>query len=53
MCDRCVKLDSKIARYSALLHGTFDRQAQTALNDLIDDCKVEKRALHPDQADDK
>lgn len=47
MCERCVEIDGRISRYIYLKQRTTDAMAVASLNQLIDDMKASKSALHP------
>ncbi len=49
MCEKCVELDTRIARYKRLSNGFSDRQVLDAIRTLVENLKAEKAALHPDE----
>jgi hypothetical protein len=49
MCEKCVKLDSKIDHYRFLASRLTDQLTIHGIKQLIDRIQAEKAALHPDQ----
>jgi hypothetical protein len=51
MCEKCIAIDAKIARYQRLLDGVDDLVAITLVSVFISDLESEKAALHPGAAE--
>ena len=49
MCEKCVEIDKRIARYRRLLSGVSDQIAIDGAKRLIADLEAQKIALHPEQ----
>jgi len=49
MCDKCVELDGKIARYQRLSSAIADQLTLDGIKELIQRMKAQKAALHPQQ----
>jgi hypothetical protein len=49
MCDKCQKLDQKIARYLRILERVLDPLVAKGVSKLIEEAEAEKAALHPVQ----
>ena len=49
MCEKCIEIDKKIARYRGVAKGVYDRRALQAAEELIAELEAEKRALHLQQ----
>jgi hypothetical protein len=49
MCEKCVKLDNRIAHYRDLAMQMDDPQALAAIASLIGECEAQKLALHPER----
>jgi hypothetical protein len=47
MCEKCVELDKKIARYWGLSEGIDDRAIKDRLASLVAELQAQKTALHP------
>jgi hypothetical protein len=48
MCERCIELDTKIARYRELRTHTTDQMTSDGISGLIRKMVDEKAAPHPD-----
>jgi hypothetical protein len=51
MCDKCVEIDKKIARYRRILLSIGDQVTADRTKELITDLEAQKAALHPEQSD--
>ena len=49
MCDNCVELDRKLARYERLSKSISDQLTIDRINELVKQIKAQKAALHPQQ----
>jgi len=49
MCEKCVELDEKIERYERLSSRINDQRTVDGIKELIEQIKVQKAALHPEQ----
>jgi hypothetical protein len=49
MCDKCIELDAKIERYQYISRMLTDQQTLDGIQKLVEQMKVEKAALHPEQ----
>jgi hypothetical protein len=49
MCEKCIDIDDKTARYRRLTWSLTDQRTIDAINELIEKLTAEKAALHPDQ----
>jgi hypothetical protein len=49
MCDRCVELDGKIEHYQRMASRITDQAMLDGIKELIEQAKVQKAALHPEQ----
>jgi hypothetical protein len=49
MCEKCVKLDSKIDHYRILADRITDQLTIDGIKQLIERMQAEKAVLHPDQ----
>ena len=47
MCDKCNEIDATISRYEWIKVHINDLQTVQATNDLIEQLKADKIALHP------
>jgi hypothetical protein len=47
MCEKCVELDSKIEHYQRLSSGITDQCTLDGIEELIEQMKAQKAALHP------
>jgi hypothetical protein len=48
MCDKCVDIEEKLARYRRLHKAVGDNDVIQRLREMIDELAAEKLALHPD-----
>jgi hypothetical protein len=48
MCEKCIELDKKIARYERILSAITDQIALDGIKELIKQMKAQKIALHPE-----
>jgi hypothetical protein len=51
MCEKCVELDKKIARYWGLSEGIDDRAIKDRLASLVAELQAQKTVLHPEGSD--
>jgi hypothetical protein len=49
MCDKCVELGGKIARYERLSKSISDQLTIDRINELVRQIKAQKTALHAEQ----
>jgi hypothetical protein len=49
MCDNCVELDRKFARYERLSKSISDQLTIDGINELVKQIKAQKAAFHPEQ----
>jgi hypothetical protein len=49
MCERCDEIDGRIEHYRKLAKDVSDKRALEAIDSMVADMKVQKRALHPEQ----
>ena len=49
MCEKCVEIDTAIARYQRILLSMFDPVTTDRIAQLIADLNAQKAALHPEQ----
>jgi hypothetical protein len=48
MCEKCVEIDDRIARYRRINEQIMDQQFNDRTKALIAELEREKAALHPD-----
>jgi hypothetical protein len=48
MCDQCIKLDDRIARYKRIKDQINDKQTQEAADRLVAELEAKKATLHPE-----
>jgi hypothetical protein len=48
MCEKCVELNKKIARYRGLSEGIDDHAIKDRLASLVAELQAEKATLHPE-----
>ncbi|WP_050421263.1 hypothetical protein [Bradyrhizobium tropiciagri] len=48
MCDKCKKIDEKIAHYRGLASRVTDRIASDGIKQLIEELLAEKNGVHPE-----
>ena len=48
MCEKCVEIDKKIEHYNWVAAQVGDKRTLQGIDELIQQHKAEKRALHPD-----
>lgn len=48
MCEKCIELDRRIARYTQLSAKVTDEMALDGIAKLLADLQGKKRELHPD-----
>ena len=49
MCDECMELGGKIARYERLSKSISDQLTIDGINELVKQIKAQKAAFHPEQ----
>ena len=49
MCEKCVEIDGRIARYQRLAAGIVDQPAIDAIKLLIERLRAQKAELHPER----
>ena len=53
MCEKCIEIDGKIARYQRLSGSITDQLTLDGIKLIVEQMKAEKQALHPEQATDR
>lgn len=49
MCEKCAKLDERIARYREVADRILDQPALSSITLLVEQCEMQKNELHSER----